>query len=257
MFSNISENHIGFLSGLCGGIMDTLLNYPPYGLHFRRQSGEIINPLKNRIIYSPKELYRGVFAYSWIIPVTCIADGLSTYLVRKRHFETFPATFISGMTAAFFISSPTSNVIITQQKLGLKTLDALRHIITRLGYYRFTTGMSCYLLREGIYASAVFWGKAKLERDYSFCQNPLVSSVISGIIATVLSQPLDTTATAMCRNEKRLGPLKTASLMYREDGLKRFYRGTLLRGYAIIAGILVMSTTINTVKSLHGQENKC
>lgn len=259
----ILNDFVGFASGFLGGVADTLCNFPPYGLHLRYQNNEVINPFKNRSIYTGRELYRGTLAYSVIIPITCISDGFSEFLKRKYRMDAFLATFISGMTAAFFVSAPTSNIIVHQQQEKVSTREAINQIIQRYGAYKFTTGMSLYMLREGIYSVSVFSAKPWLQKQDARFQNDFVASVVVGIIATILSQPCDTIATYMVAAPQRISPLKAISLMNKgiehrgpsnEGGLKRFYRGFLLRGYAVVAGIYVMSNVSNaTKKALLGE----
>ena len=251
------DDSIAFLSGFMGGVADTFANFPPYGLHLRYQRNECVNPFKNVAVYMPRELYRGTAAYAAIIPVTCIADGFSAYL--KRHFG-MPyglATFISGMTAAFFVAAPVANVIIQQQKYSLGFMEAIRAILKRYGAYKLTTGMSCYLTREGIYSTSVFSAKPWLQKQHTAFENDLVASFLVGIIATFLSQPPDTIGTYMVASEERISTRTALSLMWQgveldgsrsTGGLKRLYRGSLFRGYAVVAGIYVMSKVSDATK---------
>jgi len=261
----VSKDAVGFISGFLGGVGDTICNFPPYGLHLRLQDNKSINPFKNPQFYRPRELYRGTAAYSVIIPITCIADGFSEYL--KRHFtmDAFMATFISGMTAAFFVTAPTSNTIVYQQKNAVSAKVAIRQIMAKYGAYRFTTGMSLYMLREGIYSVSVFSAKPWLQTQNAYFQNDIVASVLVGIVATILSQPCDTIATYMVGADKRMSPLKAIPAMYHgyehdgtrsEGGLRRFYRGFLLRGYAVVAGIYVMSKVSNATKRAFNVNNE-
>lgn len=253
----ISKDMVGFVSGFMGGVADTFLNFPPYGLHLRYQNNECINPWKNAALYRPRELYRGMLAYGVIIPITCIADGFSEYLKRHLQMSPFAATFISGMTAAFFVTAPTSNVIIHQQQHQLKTRAAISSIIRQYGPYKLTTGMSLYMLREGIYSVSVFSAKPWLQKQHAYFENDVVASILVGLVATILSQPSDTIATYMVSAKERLSPLKAISHMYSgtehdgsvgAGGLKRFYKGFLLRGYAVMAGIYVMSKVSDATK---------
>jgi hypothetical protein len=244
---------LGFVSGLCGGIADTICNYPPYGLHLRLQAGQVINPFRNPAIYTPGELFRGVLPYSVIIPITCIADGVQLSLVRRFRWHEFLATFVSGMTAAASVSAPTSNIIIYQQTHSLTAPIATRAFYTRYGLYGFTNGMSLYLIREGLYSSSVFWAKPTLQKQHQFLQNGLLCSIIVGIFATLLSQPFDTLATFKLRQQVRVSPYRAFQAMYKQagggwKGVRRFYLGTWLRGYAVVAGIYVMSTVSEYVK---------
>lgn len=243
----VSPNKVAFVSGFFAGIADTVLNFIPYGLHYRIQRGEVLNPFVNPKIYTPRELYRGVLAYSAITPVTCISDGVGTYL-NKRGIAMPIATFLSGMLAAFIITAPVSNIIIHQQEHKRSPIESIRFIYSRYGPYRFTTGTSLYLGREGIYSTSVFFARKWLSEQHKIFENKLINVVVIGFVATLLSQPLDTAATSMIAQEKRETPVETARRMYAEGGLGRFYRGFWFRCYAVIAGIFVMGEVTDHVK---------
>lgn len=244
---SISPNRVAFISGFFGGIADTVLNYIPYGLHYRIQRGESVNPLLNPKIYTPRELYRGVIAYSTITPVTCISDGVGTYL-NKCGVSMPIATFLSGMLAAMTVTAPVSNVIVHQQEHKRSPIESIRFIYSRYGMYRFTTGTSLYLGREGIYSTSVFFARKWLSEQHKVFENKMINVSVIGFIATLLSQPLDTMATSMINREKREGTIITAKRMYHEGGLNRFYKGFWFRCYAIVAGILVMGEVTDHVK---------
>jgi hypothetical protein len=243
----VSSNTVAFISGFFGGIADTVLNFIPYGLHYRIQRGEVVNPFKNPWIYTPRELYRGVFAYSTITPVTCISDGVGTLLAEKGIPKPI-ATFLAGMLAAAVITAPVSNVIIHQQEHKRSPLQSIKFIRSNYGWYRFTTGTSLYLGREGIYSTSVFFAREWLSQQHEVFKNKLVNVVSIGLVATFLSQPLDTMATSMINQEERKGTIETARRMHAEGGLSRFYRGFWFRCYAVIAGIFVMGEVTDHIK---------
>jgi hypothetical protein len=79
---------VGFVSGLAAGAVDTVVNYIPYGLHYRRQRGEILHPVKNPRIYMPRELYRlqhhhpGDVYRRWLLVVS---DAAPPVVGVRRH----------------------------------------------------------------------------------------------------------------------------------------------------------------------------
>jgi hypothetical protein len=172
------------------------------------------------------------------------------YLMRRHQLSAFVATFVAGMCAAAVISAPTSNVIINQQQYELSMAGAVRKIVREWGYYRFTTGMSPLLMREGIYSWGVFCARPYVQQ-YPVFTDPFVASLAVGIIATILSQPCDTLATFMIKRPERVGPLHAAREMWHdgEGGVRRFYRGCWLRGSVVVSGILVMGTVADYVKA--------
>ncbi len=106
------------------------------------------------------------------------------------------------------------------------------------------------------------WWQSIFERNtksHPLFSNSLVASVVVGLVATLLSQPFDTTATFMTNTEtKGIKVFEAAKMMYNETyidtgkrkGLKRFYTGVTLRGYCVIMGVIVMDFVSNNVKEL-------
>lgn len=274
---NIPQWMVPYVAGVAAGMADTLLNFPPYGLHYRKQRGRNIRPWVNPQFYKPAALYCGLVPYSFIIPVTCLTDGLSDWLKAQNVPGVF-ATMLSGFVAGAVISTPTSNIIIQQQMAaerkapkGIEPGSAAHHkfdaarknaatpvaTVQRLyaqdGLWRFTRGMPTLMMREAAYAMAVFWGKDEvLERFPTLKEMGWwgfgIACTVSGIGSTMISQPMDVMTTWAIKSERRLTVAETFRQMYAEDGLKRFYSGTLMRGYAIIAGIAVMSLVSDYVK---------
>jgi len=233
---------IAFVSGAAAGLADTVVNYPPYCLHYRKQLGQVLSPRANPRIYWPRELYRGVGAYACIVPVTCISDGATHYLRDAHAVGPFASSFASGMLAALVVQAPTSNVIVAQNDHSLSARAAIRRLWRADGARRFYTGLAPMLGREGLYASAVFWGEGEAAARYPAAHartHGVSSAALSGSVATALSQPLDTLATAMQRTASR-SVAASARAMYAEGGLARFYYGVAYRGYAIVAGVFVM-----------------
>lgn len=238
-----------FLSGMAAGTADTLCNYPPYGLHYRVGRGTDIWQAK---YWMPRELYRGVGPYAAIIPVTCVMDGVSDML-QKSGIHPALAPFLSGVVAAMLIGTPVGNLIVTDQRLSEAgrpggTLNSFNEIKIQRGLIGLSTGIQWIMMREGVYSWSVFYAK-NATKDYFKC-NDIVASCISGTVATIISQPMDTSATYM---QNQLGKPKLVDCMkrmYKEDGMRRFYRGVGYRWYAVISGIYIMDKVSQYTKRL-------
>jgi len=248
-----------FVSGFCAGVCDTIINYPPYGLHYRMQRGESVYPRVNPKVFTPRELYRGITVYSFIIPITLLMDGTGEFM-KKHGFHPALAAFLGGTISATIISAPVGNVIVTQQEKSLGPFRAINFIIKNYGLSRFTTGTLPLIYREGIYSCSVFYFPSVIERNLNrishnknetatSIKSSLGASVISGMVAAVLSQPFDVITTRMQKNEVRKGPLATAQNIYYKEGIKRFFSGLIFRGYAVVAGVVVMHHVVESVKS--------
>jgi len=245
---------IDFMSGIVAGIADTITNYPPYGLHYRRGRGT--NPWQKKY-FRLRELYRGVGPYSAIIPVTCLMDGL-TEIMKEKGIHPAIASFAAGVTAGMLIGTPVGNMIVTDQRLADQekpagSRNAIRNVIETRGYSAFTTGVQWIMLREGTYSFAVFFGKNAVKKQFD-C-NDFVASCVSGTIASIITQPMDTSATWMMNQEKRPSILYAIKQMYKEEKLKRFYRGFYFRWYTVIMGIYIMDKASQyTKKFLSGSK---
>ncbi len=239
---------IAFASGIAAGATDTIINYPPYALHYRVQRGT--NVWRWRY-WAPRELYRGVVAYSAIIPVTCIMDGVSGFLRDTCDVNEAIAPIISGMLAALLVSAPIGNTIVTDQRLAESKrpaglTHALSDIQKRRGLRGYYVGLPPLLCREGIYSWSVFYAKGAA-KDALGCGD-IVASAVAGTMATLMSQPMDTMATFM-QNQTTPVTVKSAMRrMYAENGIRRFYRGFFYRCYAVIAGVYVMDQVTTYVK---------
>jgi len=239
--------YVAFVSGTAAGCADTALNYPPYCLHYRFQRRE---DMTRRAIYAPRELYRGVGAYSAIIPITCLCDGLTEALEARgapRHL----AAITSGMTAALIVSAPIGNAIVVNLRLKAEgrpagTKNALRHLWNTYGIKGFYAGIEPLMLREGIYSCAVFYAKGAIQEKFKI--GDLSASMVAGSVATALSQPCDTSATFAQNKKVRVPYSQTIKEMWLAGGLRSFYRGFMYRWYAVVAGVYVMDSVSNAVK---------
>ena len=281
--SDFKHKWVPFISGAAAGIADTALNYYPYGLHYRLQQGQKINflvpfdydPLKFHLTVNenvrgansltgvfepfvakphpirywlPPECFRGIQAYSAIIPITCLCDGLTQWF-KKQGVRPDMAPIASGMIAALIVSAPIGNMINVDINLKDKghlagPKNTYNHIMKNYGWKGFYTGLVPLICREGVYSWSVFYAMREGQETYGL--NSIQSAVLSGTIATILSQPNDTMATYS--QARRLSIKQTVQEMWTEGGIGRFYRGFGFRLYAVIAGIYVMDATSNYLK---------
>lgn len=238
----MNKDFRNYISGAIAGTCDTIINYPPYCLHYRFQRRENMYSTK---IYYPRELYRGIFAYSAIIPITCICDGMTNWF-KFKGVEGYLAAIYSGMIAATIVSAPIGNSIVTNLRLKEEgkeagTVKSIKHLINNYGLFNgFYIGIIPLMAREGIYSWSVFYAKREVQNRYNY--GDIKASIVSGTIASILSQPCDTLATFMQNKVIRnnISTLACISQMYQINGIRGFYRGFFFRWYAIVAGVFVM-----------------
>ncbi len=274
---------VGLVSGIAGGIADTVFNYPPYGLHIRKERLERIR-LSH---FWPRQLFCGAAAYAYgMIPATMLQDGTNEILKRALPQDRPPiadalCAFAGGIVGAM-VYTPVGNLIVTQQQLmrpgsgdSVRVGQVLHHIRMRYGVGRLWTGFAATSVRDGMYASAVFWGVHRCEvwleaRGVSAALrnkverlgfNPTITSVlvnvvgihalasiIVGTLSSFCSHPFDAIATRMQNTPEKTHPVTLAREIFRKEGIRSFYRGAVFRLYAVIAGIFIVSHVSNLTK---------
>lgn len=247
---------VSFLSGLAGGVGDTLFNYPPYGIHIRKERKDDLKWWKS----SPRMIYCGATAYGLgMIPSTIIQLSITDY--THEYLPRNIAAFLGGISGALFYT-PVGNIIVNQQKLmplGIRVTPdtyigmgkSISYIINTYGYKRFYTGLGPTMIRDGIYSTSVFSVTGSLKNKYSYIQNEHIKNIaiaiVLGSITSFLSHPFDAIATRMQDHEGKISYMNiikkmwnTEETTYKFQKIKTFYRGAAYRCYAVIAGILVV-----------------
>lgn len=250
---------ISFLGGLAGGIGDTVINYPPYGVHIRKERKEAYAWWKS----TPRMIYCGSFAYGFaMIPTTVVQLVMTDYV--NDYLPRWASAFLGGMIGAI-IYTPVGNIIVNQQKLmpanvkftpetyvGMR--KSINHIVTKYGYRRFYTGLGPTMVRDGIYSMGVFGATDDVQKKCSWIKNEyfrnFVSALIIGTMASPLSHPMDAIATRMQDHEGKIGYKDIIKKMWNTEEVKKYniekvkmlYRGAAYRWFAVVMGIFVVET---------------
>eukprot|EP01083_Nonionella_stella_P169630 575652_1 len=152
---------------------------------------------------------------------------------------------LGGGMLSGIVCSPSELIMIQQQRYGgslLKNVSIILHTNPKL----LTRGMLPSLCREGIFTMGYLGITPLLER-YSY-NNSVISkfgcAMISGIFATVLSNPFDTIKTCMQGDlDKRhfKGTYQSFKFLYTKYGLKRIYAGSTFRFGTVVMAFFVFN----------------
>ena len=170
-------------------------------------------------------------------------------------------------------------LIIQQQKTGLSLLAQVRAISSEHGWQRFTKGLLPAIGRESLFTGG-YLGLAPVLRSVLVRANPdafasqqrtqtqalssnstadavpgprdqgnfaslLLSSLLAGVTAGVLTHPIDTVKTRMQGELQPSSPYSsiraTAALLWREGGAARFFHGVAPRTARICIAVLIFN----------------
>lgn len=186
-----------------------------------------------------------------------VSKLLANNFVKKnfklnKNKEEIISSFSGGFFASPFVA-PVELIMIQQQKHGKSILATASKIVTEYGIFSqgFMRGILPCGLRDSIYVLGMLGVtpiiNKKLIEDYQM--NPttslLISSSLGGILSALPSQPFDVLKTCIQGDieNKRFSSsmFKTANILYKENGLKRFYYGSLMRSVNIIFTVYIVN----------------
>ena len=167
---------------------------------------------------------------------------------------------------------PADMLIIQQQKTGLSLAAQVSAIASQHGYGKFKKGLLPAMGREALFTGG-YLGLAPVLRAALVRQSPdtfadasssgggvrgadaeprqgnfaslLLSSLMAGVSAGVLTHPIDTVKTRMQGDLSPTSPYsstaRTASLLWQQGGLSAFYQGVLPRTARICIAVLIFN----------------
>lgn len=238
------------LLGIQAGMAHSLINYPPASLAIMQQRGDKIN-------FHPKELYRGIVAYSMSrVPSTCLQVTVSCLIKADNksisESQKFLAAASAGMISAVFNTS-LENVILQQKALKVGPTKALSHIIKNKGATSIMKGYSSVSIRDSIFASSSLWAKDCIKENYmANCgiYGDVLSSIIIGFFASIASHPFDVVGRKIQHSPVKLNAMTAAREIYSQRGIGGFSPGFFYRTCSMIGGIGVISHIVK-----RGEEN--
>lgn len=154
-----------------------------------------------KIKYSIRNLYSGYFFNLYSLNCITSFQYLTYGYLYKKTKKDFQSSIISG-TLSGFIASPFEYCSINKKKEDslIKTLKR-REI-----YTKFYIGLPSTLMRESIYTFGLLSLNPMIENKIKSKYSGIYSSIISGLICTILTQPFDTIKTYQQYNQKNIYP---------------------------------------------------
>lgn len=255
--------------GTASALADALIAYPPYGYRYSIQestdAGHILQDLnKNKSFYfnTIRSLYRGVAAYcAGSIPTFIIQNGVYKYLgntyphLNDPHHH-FSFALLGGLVGAA-VATPAGNIIFTQQKMKSTPHEAIQ-FLRQQGYTRLFRGMTPIMIREGIFSSSANYliklVRAEIKIHFNLEEGyhlDIVASSITGIVSSVVSQPVDRLATRLhANNQAKVSLVDSCTDMIKNEGIKTLWRGGFFRASSIVLSIFAVSITQREVQEI-------
>ncbi|KAE8994158.1 hypothetical protein PR001_g19776 [Phytophthora rubi] len=220
---------------------------------------------------SAPALYRGLgVSLSSIAPVSAIRFAINGRLLRVLSGTDSAPTdrtkvlcsTISGATAAA-ITGPAELVMIIQQNNGRSFGATVKAVLEAHGVTRLMRGYPATALRDAVWCAGylalgpLFTREVHRLRPETFghyetatasqkASASIAGCLAAGLVVVPLTQPVDTIKTVMQGEAMKLpsgrGPsvLATARRIYREGGVRRFYRGIVARGSRLIGAVFIL-----------------
>ena len=271
----------GWVCAVIGGVSGTIevcVNQPTVSWKNALQQGRPIS-------FSPAVMYRGTLINATsIAPITAIQFGVAGMLTEMlagggqhqlSHGEKIGTSLAGGAVSALVVC-PADMLIIQQQKTGLSLAGQVSAIAREHGWGKFSKGLLPAIGRESLFTGG-YLGLAPVLRSLLVQFRPdtfaepastataaqpassahadsaargnmlslLVSSLLAGVTAGVLTHPIDTIKTRMQGDLSPGSPYasisQTARLLWQEGGLGRFYQGVLPRTGRICVAVLIFN----------------
>ncbi|EEY69048.1 Mitochondrial Carrier (MC) Family [Phytophthora infestans T30-4] len=250
--------------GSLAGMIEMTIQQPWVAVKNAVQQGR---PLPRSI----SALYRGLgVSLSSIAPVSAIRFAINGQLLRRVSGTDAAPTgqvkvlcsTISGATAAV-ITGPAEMIMTVQQSKGGGFVATVKAVVEARGVMRLMRGYSATAIRDAIWCAGylalgpLFTREVHRLRPQAFggydtatasqkAAASIAGGLAAGLVVVSLTQPVDTIKTVMQGEAMELpsgrGPsmLATAGRIYREGGVRRFYRGIVARGSRLIGAVFIL-----------------
>lgn len=246
--STIENYMIGALTGL----VEVLVTNPFFVIKTKMQQ-------KKPWILTPSAYYNGAMANALgFMPITAIQVGTKKGIESKifnnqpNYTQQMGTAFIAGVLSSC-ISCPVEMIMILQNEHPKTSLPKLLNWQFKTqGLSSFFVGQFATSLREGGFSICFLAAppviKSKL-KSYGLddASSSILSGVSSGIIATVITQPVDSIKTQQqSMVNSKLGFFKTA----RNMNISTLFKGSIARGSSLILSITLMDWVKGQLENL-------
>jgi len=251
------------LSAGIGGCIGGYICYPAEAIKKKLQTKQVIWLTSQPVQKNLYELSRGSTSFAASVTSATVFSMTARHLIQQLPGYDSNSTgwqaasaFGGGAVGAIFGSTPVENIILTQQlnKSGpWGTICKLRSE----GIARFWVGLPEIAVREAGFAGIMLWGagaakKLVLEKtkNESYSQAAEIAVCVAG---AALTQPADTIATrkqeAMNKEGRPLPSLEAIRSIYKDGGVKGFFRGLSGRAVLFTGCALIIPSVEKRVKN--------
>lgn len=276
-----------FIIGSAAGMVEVACNHPMWVIktivQTKRVPTDPLPAVQNsslRNLLNPRLLYSGALANALsMIPATGLRIGMNQTLRQAWAKDVNHPTFVENLffmstagVSASFVCGPVDLIntmkyklkrqamLSPKQKIRTGFIDAAVYLIKQQkGFQCLAHGLPATMLREATY-TPFFLGmtpyvKAKVspyvENDI---KATITSGVVTGIIASTVTQPLDTIKTRqqdihLDQTTKPESWIKTASKIYQEGGCSKYFVGGFWRMTRVASAISIMTLTADKMSN--------
>lgn len=252
------------LRSILPAAVEITCNYPSIYLKNLVQRGGALPPLSLR---AARDCYRGFgVSASGVIPSksAMLATGAETKkILDKTDIESVGLKRVlagaAGGGVAALIGSPFELLTIQKQRSTTQSLSELTKTIAALPIHQGVgRGLAFTAARDSLY-SAMILGVAPGVKEQlpEKIRNELVGTLLAatatGIIAAMVTQPLDTVKTLVQASDLDK-PSPKASTLLADKSLADLYRGSAFRLYRITQGAMIILGTQELIDKAFAQE---
>ena len=152
-------------------------------------------------------------------------------------------------------------MVMTHMSMGKNFFTTAKNLINAGGVGRLYSGFAMTAMRDGWFGVGFMAAPAALEpivRPYVKYdgQANLLSKVVAGVGAAVVSQAFDTVKTVQQTAEKGQGIYAAVKKPYTEHGMFGYFKGGLPRGARVASAVCIMSFVSENMNTFFTQRNK-
>lgn len=205
-------------------------------------------------------MYRGVFVQAGsVAPITSLQMVVNGFLEKMvgggrvlTDIEKIGCAMGAGAFSAL-VYTPVDMTMIHQQKLGKNPVQTLQHLVSKHGVAAPWRGFAACAGREGIYTAGylgiapVVTSKLMAQPGWeeSYLGSAVAGAMVAGIIANMLSHPLDTAKTVVqadVTGKTYKSAMDAAQQLVASNGVRSLFLGGLARTVRTCGAFFIVSS---------------
>ncbi|KAJ1451081.1 mitochondrial carrier domain-containing protein [Pelagophyceae sp. CCMP2097] len=212
------------------------------------------------ISFDPRVMYRGTGASCLCDATMCSVQFLACGFLQKAITNGEPRKMtcaeeigcaLAGGLCSGLPTCVLELVMIRQQLTGLGPIDAVRSIVHVSGPRGMLRGLGPATCRESLFAAGYLGLSPRVQRTCEAAEmaplwTNVASAVVSGTVCGILTHPIDTVKSCLQGDVERkhyTDVASTARTLWRQQGLRAFYRGMVSRTAVICCCFFIFNET--------------